>query len=65
MWEALKGWKTFGAAIAVGALGAAQTFLQSGGGDLIPPAYVGPVLIGIGVAMAYLRSQTDTPPGQK
>ncbi len=60
--EALKGWRTLGAAVGVAVLGAVQTYLQADGGALIPLAYTGPVLLAIGFGMAWLRSMTTTPP---
>lgn len=65
MWSNLQGWRTLGAAVGIAALGAVQTYLQSGGGGLIPVPYVGPTLIAVGFAMAYLRSVTSTPVGTK
>jgi len=56
-----KGWKTFLAAIGIAALGAVQIYFQHGGAGLIPDQYVGPLLIGVGFAMAALRGVTDTP----
>ena len=60
-----KGWWTVGAAVGVAALGAVQTWLAAGGGGLIPVPYVGPLLLAVGFGMAYLRSITTTPMGQK
>ena len=60
--EMLKGWRTVIVAVAVGAVGALQTV---GWADIIPVGYVGPVMMGLGIIMAYLRSQTDTPVGVK
>jgi hypothetical protein len=53
----LKGWKTIAVALGVGVVGALQTV---GWVDLIPTAYIGPVTLGLGFLMAYLRSQSDT-----
>jgi hypothetical protein len=53
----LKGWKTIAVAVGVGVVGALQTV---GWVDLIPAPYVGPVVLGLGFVMAYLRSQSDT-----
>jgi hypothetical protein len=59
-----KGWWTLGAAVGVAALGAFQTYITTtGGAGLIPIPYVGPTLIAVGFAMAYLRSITDTKVG--
>jgi hypothetical protein len=55
--EMLKGWKTIAVAIGIGVVGALQA---SGLTDVIPPAYVGPVMMGLGFAMAWLRTQSDT-----
>lgn len=60
-----KGWRTLGVAVAIGALGAVDSALKAGGVDLIPAPYVGPVLMGVGFIMAYLRSMSDTPMGKK
>lgn len=58
----MKGWRTVALAVAVGAVGALQTV---GWVDIIPAGYVGPVMMGLGIVMAWLRSQTDTPVGVK
>ena len=58
----LKGWRTVMFAAAVGAVGALQTV---GWADVIPTGYVGPVMMGLGIVMAWLRSQTDTSVGVK
>lgn len=63
--EPVKGWRTLGAAVGIAALGAVQTVLAAGGGGLIPVPYVGPALIAVGFAIAYLRSITNTPVGVK
>jgi hypothetical protein len=55
--QMIKGWKTIAVAIGIGVIGALQT---SGLTDVIPPAYVGPVMLGLGFAMAWLRTQSDT-----
>lgn len=63
--EPVKGWRTLGVAVALGGLGAVQTWLAAGGGGLIPIPYVGPALIGVGFLVAYMRSISDTPVGEK
>jgi hypothetical protein len=60
--EMLKGWKTVGVAVAIAAVGALQT---SGLADVIPAPYVGPAMMALGFAMAWLRSMTDTKIGVK
>jgi hypothetical protein len=55
--EMLKGWRTVGVAVAIAAVGALQT---SGLADVIPAPYVGPAMMALGFAMAWLRSMTDT-----
>jgi hypothetical protein len=60
--QMLKGWKTVIVAVGVAAVGALQTV---GWADLVPPAYVGPVMLGLGFVMAYLRSQSTGPIGEK
>jgi hypothetical protein len=60
--EMLKGWRTVGVAVAIAAVGALQT---SGLGDVIPAPYVGPAMMALGFAMAWLRSMTDTKVGVK
>jgi hypothetical protein len=55
--EMLKGWKTIAVAVGISVLGALQT---TGLSDVIPPAYVGPAMMALGFAMAWLRSQSDT-----
>jgi hypothetical protein len=60
--EMLKGWRTVGVAVAIAAVGALQT---SGLADVIPAPYVGPAMMALGFAMAWLRSITDTNVGTK
>jgi hypothetical protein len=60
--EMLKGWRTVGVAVAIAAVGALQT---SGLADVIPAPYVGPAMMALGFAMAWLRSITDTNVGVK
>lgn len=59
----LKGWWTLLASVGVAGLGAAQIWLQNAGASLIPVTYVGPLVMGIGFGMAWLRSITDTTVG--
>jgi hypothetical protein len=60
--QMLKGWRTVGVAVAIAAVGALQT---SGLADIIPAPYVGPAMMALGFAMAWLRSMTDTKVGTK
>jgi hypothetical protein len=60
--QMLKGWRTVGVAVAIAAVGALQT---SGLADVIPAPYVGPAMMALGFAMAWLRSMTDTKVGVK
>jgi hypothetical protein len=60
--QMLKGWRTVGVAVAIAAVGALQT---SGLADIIPAPYVGPAMMALGFAMAWLRSMTDTKVGVK
>jgi hypothetical protein len=60
--QMLKGWRTVGVAVAIAAVGALQT---SGLADIIPAPYVGPAMMALGFAMAWLRSMTDTKIGVK
>jgi hypothetical protein len=60
--EMLKGWRTVGVAVAIAAVGAMQT---SGLADVIPAPYVGPAMMALGFAMAWLRGFTNTPIGTK
>jgi hypothetical protein len=60
--QMLKGWRTVGVAVAIAAVGALQT---SGLADVIPAPYVGPAMMALGFAMAWLRSMTDTSVGKK
>jgi hypothetical protein len=60
--EMLKGWRTVGVAVAIAAVGALQT---SGLADVIPAPYVGPAMMALGFAMAWLRSMSDTKIGVK
>jgi hypothetical protein len=60
--EMLKGWRTVGVAVAIAAVGALQT---AGLADVIPDPYVGPVMMALGFAMAWLRGVTSTPVGVK
>jgi anti-sigma-K factor RskA len=58
----LKGWRTIAVSVAIAAVGALQT---AGLADIIPAPYVGPALMALGFAMAWLRGITDTPAGVK
>jgi hypothetical protein len=60
--QMLKGWRTIGVAVAIAAVGALQT---SGLADVIPAPYVGPAMMALGFAMAWLRGITDTTVGTK
>jgi hypothetical protein len=58
----LKGWRTVAVSVAIAAVGALQT---AGLADIIPGPYVGPAMMALGFAMAWLRGITDTPVGVK
>jgi hypothetical protein len=58
----IKGWRTVGVAVAIAAVGALQT---AGLADVLPAAYVGPAMMALGFAMAWLRGITDTKVGVK
>jgi hypothetical protein len=60
--QMLKGWRTVGVAVAIAAVGALQT---SGLADIIPAPYVGPAMMALGFAMAWLRGITNTQVGVK
>ena len=57
----LSGYKTFILAAVVAVLGALQTLNWA---SVVPAQDVGPVMIGIGAAIAILRSITSTPAGK-
>jgi hypothetical protein len=58
----MKGWRTVAVSVAIAAVGALQT---AGLADIIPSPYVGPAMMALGFAMAWLRGITDTPVGVK
>ena len=58
--QTLSGWRTIIFASALGALGAAQTLNWA---TIVPPQYVGPVMIGIAALIAVFRTLTSTPVG--
>jgi hypothetical protein len=62
MYELIKGYKTVSFAVAVSALGAAQTLLPSVQAVITPDVY-GYLTISIGVVVAALRTVTTTPLG--
>jgi hypothetical protein len=57
-WNAAKGWKTLAASLAIAVVGVLQTADWT---TIVPPDRVGPVMVGIGVAMTVLRALTDGP----
>lgn len=61
-WNAAKGWRTLAASLAIAVAGVLQTADWT---TIVPPDRVGPVMVGIGVAMALLRALTDGPIGEK
>ncbi len=58
---ALKGWKTLIASLAIAGAGVLQS---ADWATIVPAGTVGPVMIGIGVLVATLRTLTDTPVGR-
>jgi len=61
-WNAVKGWKTLLASLAIAVMGVLQATDWT---TIVPADRVGPVLVGIGVLMAVLRAVTDGPMGRK
>jgi hypothetical protein len=61
-WNAAKGWKTLAASLAIAVVGVLQTADWT---TIVPPDKVGPVMVGIGVAMAVLRALTTGRVGEK
>jgi hypothetical protein len=59
--DALKGWKTLLVSLAIAAAGVLQS---ADWATIVPSGAVGPVMVGIGVAVAALRAITDTPVGK-
>ena len=60
-YDSLKGWKTLIVSLALAAAGVLQS---ADWATIVPSGAVGPVMIGIGVAVAALRAVTDTPVGK-
>ena len=61
-WNAAKGWKTLAASLAIAVAGVLQAADWT---TIVPPDKVGPVMVGIGVVMAVLRTLTDGPVGKQ
>jgi hypothetical protein len=61
LYDSLKGWKTLLVSLAIAGAGVLQTADWT---NLVPEGAVGPVMIGIGIAVAALRAVTDTPVGK-
>jgi hypothetical protein len=53
----MKGWRTRLLGVLIGIGGLVQMYQ-----DVIPQKYVGPILLGLGVAVIILRELTDTAP---
>lgn len=62
LWEKLKGWRTMLVSVAIAVIGVLQT---ADWATIVAPRYVGPAMLGIGVAVAVLRTLTNTPVGRK
>ncbi|MBN8996494.1 MAG: hypothetical protein J0H94_14835 [Rhizobiales bacterium] len=60
-YDSLKGWKTLVVSLGIAAAGVLQS---ADWATIVPPGAVGPVMIGIGVAVAALRAVTNTPAGK-
>ncbi len=58
---ALKGWKTLLASFAIAGVGVLQS---ADWATIVPAGAVGPVMVGIGVVVAALRTLTNTPVGR-
>jgi len=58
----MKGWKTLLFALLLAIAGVLETFDWV---SIIPDGWVGPVTIGIGFIVAWLRKLTTTPLGKK
>jgi hypothetical protein len=60
-YDSLKGWKTLLVSLGIAAAGVLQTADWT---TIVPSGAVGPVMVGIGIAVAALRAITDTPVGK-
>jgi len=60
-YDSLKGWKTLLVSLGIAAAGVFQT---ADWATIVPSGAVGPVMVGIGIAVAALRAITDTPAGK-
>jgi hypothetical protein len=60
-YDSLKGWKTLLISLGIAAAGVLQT---ADWATIVPSGAVGPVMVGIGIAVAALRAITDTPAGK-
>ena len=60
-YDSLKGWKTLLLSLGIAAAGVLQS---ADWATIVPSGAVGPVMIGIGVAVAALRAVTSTPVGK-
>ncbi|HZP20100.1 MAG TPA: hypothetical protein VFB16_07795 [Bauldia sp.] len=58
----LKGWRTLLLALGLSTVGVLQS---ADWATIVPPQSVGPVMLGVGVAVGVLRALTTTPIGQK
>jgi hypothetical protein len=60
-YDSLKGWKTVLVSLGIAAAGVLQTADWT---TIVPAGAVGPVMVGIGIAVAALRAITNTPVGK-
>jgi len=61
MFERLKGWRTVIVAVTLAIVGVLQT---ADWATIVGPRQVGPVMLGIGIVVAVLRTLTDGPVGR-
>jgi hypothetical protein len=60
-YDSLKGWKTLLVSLGIAAAGVLQT---ADWATIVPSGAVGPVMVGIGIAVAALRAISNTPVGK-
>ena len=60
-YDSLKGWKTLLVSLGIAAAGVLQT---ADWATIVPSGAVGPVMVGIGIAVAAFRAISNTPVGK-
>lgn len=62
IWQAAKGWRTILLAVLLAVVGVLQT---ADWATIVGTKQVGPVMLGVAIAVAVLRTLTDTPVGKR